>query len=941
MSNRLKPFSLATLTLLLSITPSLFPLTLRFDPAVALAQTLQDRQVEEFRLYREGVEQFQQGRYREALQTFEQALAIAREMDDRDRQGRTLSYMGFVYFTLEDYPKALEFYQQALAAYKAIGENDKNGDISYDSVYKNNEASLLNNIGSVYSNLGDYEVALQFHQQALEIARKTGNLGLKKKALNNVGQIYSSLGEYALALDFYQQALEMRDRVVDNSDAGVNQYNIGLVYFKLGDYAKALDFFEQTLTLVRKLENKAGEINTLNVIGNVHSKRKEYELALDFYQQALEIAKTIEKPSLKGAALSNIGKVYHHLKQDERALEFYQQSLTIYQKLGDKDGESIILDNIGEAYFNLEQYPTALEYYQQALTINRDIGNKAEEGKNLSNIGYLLKQQNQTKLAIVFFKQSVNVREDIRDNIEELSQELQQSYTEIIADDYRTLADLLLQQDRVLEAQRVLDLLKVQELNEYLQNVRGNENTNRGIPNTPSEQEIWSNYTDLTDLAIKIGQELTQLRQLENRTPEQEQRIAQLVAAQKEILQQFNTFIDSPEVQTNLDKLSRTAQQQNIALEDLNALQDNLSELNQNAVLFYPLILEDRLELILVTPDSPPIRRTVPVSKQQLNAAIVEFRRALQNPNLNAQRRAQSLYNWLIKPIEADLETAKAQTIIYTPDGQLRYIPLAALYDGEQWLVERFRINNITSASLTDFNRKPSSSQRILAGAFANVSYPVRVGEEEFFFKALPFAGTEVENLAEIASQTTPLIDMAFSRDRTVPQMDDYSIVHFATHGAFVVGSPQNSFILFGDGQIATLNEIKNWSLKNVDLVVLSACETGVGGRFDNGEEILGLGYQFQRAGARATIASLWSVDDGGTQVLMNAFYTMLQQPGMTKAEALRQAQISLIAGDDSALREERGIVAVRSLDNLEPEVANRLSHPYYWAPFILIGNGL
>ncbi|MDY7016407.1 MAG: CHAT domain-containing protein, partial [Cyanobacteriota bacterium] len=145
----------------------------------------------------------------------------------------------------------------------------------------------------------------------------------------------------------------------------------------------------------------------------------------------------------------------------------------------------------------------------------------------------------------------------------------------------------------------------------------------------------------------------------------------------------------------------------------------------------------------------------------------------------------------------------------------------------------------------------------------------------------------------------------------------------------------------FGDGQIATLNDIKNWSLKNVDLVVLSACETGVGNTFDNGEEILGLGYQFQRAGARATMASLWSVDDGGTQTLMNAFYEALQQDGMTKAEALRQAQMALISGDYRAVEGERSAGTVASLNPVESRGENRLSHPFYWAPFILIGNGL
>lgn len=147
----------------------------------------------------------------------------------------------------------------------------------------------------------------------------------------------------------------------------------------------------------------------------------------------------------------------------------------------------------------------------------------------------------------------------------------------------------------------------------------------------------------------------------------------------------------------------------------------------------------------------------------------------------------------------------------------------------------------------------------------------------------------------------------------------------------------------FKIGDRANFRDVEVWPLTNIDLVVLSACETGVGGQLGNGEEILGFGYLMQQAGARAAIASLWSVDDGGTQSLMNAFYKLLQENDLTKAEALRQAQIALITGDEEALGGERGIVVVQSRFGEDSPAAaiNRLSHPYYWAPFILIGNGL
>ncbi|HEY9881814.1 MAG TPA: CHAT domain-containing protein, partial [Leptolyngbyaceae cyanobacterium] len=231
---------------------------------------------------------------------------------------------------------------------------------------------------------------------------------------------------------------------------------------------------------------------------------------------------------------------------------------------------------------------------------------------------------------------------------------------------------------------------------------------------------------------------------------------------------------------------------------------------------------------------------------------------------------------------------------------------------------------------------------RVLAGAFTNpdLNYSVPLGRRSITFQGLPFAGIEVKTLVDTLSNIISFIDQDFSLSAVRSRLNEYDIIHFATHAAFIPGNPEDSFILFGNGDRPTLADVRDWSLSNVDLVVLSACETGLGG-FGNGEEILGLGYQFQRAGARAVIASLWSVSDGGTQTLMNAFYSGLTQ-GMSKTRALQQAQIALITGDFSALGEQRaGIEIVSTLTNQPLSPGGSLAHPYYWAPFILIGNGL
>jgi len=912
------------------------------------------------------------GQYREAMARYEEALAIFQELGDRDRQASTLGGLGEVARRLGASQKALAYFQQALKLEREAG--DRAGEaitlnglgLTYQDLGNAQQAIACSklaialnhalgdgagegrswiNLGAVRANLGRHPEALSNYQQALAIYREMGNLTEVGTTLGRMGRVYRDLGQYQDALERYEEALTLAQNIGDRRLLARSTIGLGLVYRDLGQYQEALSYYQQASTLYPEMGNLIEEGIALNGIGMIRYDLEQYRKALSYYERAIAIYREAGDRAEEGITLNNIGNVYRNLGQYQDAIAHYQLALSIHQDLSDRAGEGTVLHNLGKTYSYLGETQTASEYYWQALAIDRSVGDRAGERTTLNNLGQLLERQNQPQLAILFYKQAVNVTETIRQDLRQLPPRLQQSYTETVAATYRHLADLLLQQDRVLEAQRILDLLKVQELQDYLQDVRGNANTTQGLPNTPPERQIWASYDDLANQAVQIGRELAEIRQVlpKDRTVRQQQRLDQLIAAQEELVRNFNAFIESPEILALVEQLRPTIRKPDLVddLEELLSLQDNLRDLNQNAVLFYPLILEDRLELILVTPDSPPIRRTVEVTRKELNDAIREFRRRLQNPIRDAQPAAQQLYTWLVKPLEADLTAAEAKTLLYAPDGPLRYIPLAALHDGDRWLVQRFRINNITAASLTDLNSQPQRQVNILAGAFANVSYPVVVGEEEFVFRALPYAGKEVEILAATIPSTTPLIDAAFSRDAIVSQMDDYTIVHFATHGALVAGSPQDSFIIFGDGEIATVAEIKNWSLRNVDLVVLSACQTGLGGELGNGDEILGLGYQFQRAGARATIATLWSVNDGGTQVLMNGFYRALQQPGITKVEALRQAQLAAIAGEGESEGNRRGLITVREIEALPPLAASRLSHPYYWAPFIAIGNGL
>ena len=938
---RLHLVSISFATLLISITGSLLPSTLSLSPSVAQAQTNLDRKAVGDRLFREAEYLSVRNSFERAISKFKEALLIYQEIGDKVGIGKTLSNIGYVRYNQKEYEQALNYFQQALPILQELGDG-------------NEQRVTLNLMGKTYYAQGsqlvernEYREALEKFQQSLVINRKLGQKEAEGLTLNQIGLVYTNLGEYELALNSYQQALGIPPPYFADRRAAM-LFNSGRLYQALGQYELALNSYQESLDISRKpvllvsdsrgaIGSIGGEVRNLNAIATIHSRLGNYELALKFYQEALAILKTIDdktdKKNLEAVTLQNIGVVYREQGKYQQALEFLQQALSITKPLGNKRAEGVIIGNIGKVHFEQGQYELAGKYYQQSLVILQEFGDKADRGNAFNNIGYLLEKQNQPELAIAFFKQSVNVRESIRKNIRGLPQELQQSYTQTIAQDYRHLADLLLKQDRVLEAQQVLDLLKVQELEDYLSNVRGNEQTAQGIEITPSEEQIQQGYEAILNRAIQLGKELTQLESIlpPNRTPAQQQRIIELRKNQQQITQQFDEFLQSPTVTALTAQLRQVTGGETLNLANFNSLRDNLQKLQQNAIILYPLVLDDRLELILVTPYSPPIRRTVAVKREELNRAIAELRLNISDPKseiADAEIAAQQLYELLIKPLENDLAQADAKTIIYAPDGQLRYIPLAALHDGKQWLVQRFRINNITAASLTDFNTKPQNNLQILAAAFTEGSYNFRVGTRDFTMAGLPFARREVENLAATIPGTKKLLDDQFNPN-IVLLMNDYSIVHLATHAAFVSGAPEDSFIMFGNGDRATLRDIKSWSLPKVDLIVLSACQTAVGGKLGNGEEILGFGYQMQRTGARAAIASLWFVDDGGTQVLMDAFYAALKQQNITKAEALRQAQIALIAPQQP------------HNSSLQPQVNNRLGHPFYWAPFILIGNGL
>jgi CHAT domain-containing protein len=774
------------------------------------AQTTQDRKAEADRLNKQGIQQCQTGQCEASLQSFQQALIIYREIKDRRGEG-----------------------------------------------------AALGNLGSAYKSLGKYDKAIEYQLQRLEIAQEIKDRRGEGNALGNLGIAYSSLGKYDKAIEYQLQSLEIAREIKDRKGEGGSLGNLGNAYYFLGKYDKAIEFYLQSLAITREIKDRNGEGGSLGNLGNAYSSLGKYDKAIEFYLQRLEIAREIKDRRGEGSALGNLGTAYGSLGKYDKTIEFQLQYLAIAREIKNRDGEGTALHNLAVAYRKLNRHREAMISGQQALAIAREIGDRRGEGLALANLGVVLSRAKRPELAILFYKQSINVREAIRKDISKLDKDIQKSYLATVEKTYRNLADLLLKQDRILEALQVLDLLKVQELEDYFKNIKGSDRSAQGVRLLEPERTL--------------GGQLSAL-----------------------------SFENSPEINSQLaDKI------QQLPKLEINKVPDYLQQIPQGTALLYPLILSDRLEIILFAPNTIPISRTVKITQKELETLVTDFKATLLDKGSEDYKEpATQLYKLLIKPIETELTQAKATTILYAPDGILRYIPIAALYDGKQWLAEKYRINNLIAYSLFDFATNLKIQPNILAGAFGG-----KKGEKKFGQTGLPATLTEVQAIANSFPNSVTLTEDGFSRQAIESKFKNHNILHLATHAEFNTGAPDNSFIIFGNGDKIRLGEIADWQIPNIDLIILSACQTGVG-KLGDGVEILGFGYQVQKAGAKNAIASLWSVNDEGTQALMEAFYNELKKGDVTSTEALHRAQVALIKSP-------------------------KYNHPNYWSAFFAIGNGL
>ncbi|MEM6256241.1 MAG: tetratricopeptide repeat protein, partial [Cyanobacteria bacterium P01_D01_bin.156] len=599
----------------------------------------------------------------EKLKKLELLLAKSTQVaqtDPRKAEADQLRLEGIEQAKRSDWQAALATWQQTLAIYQNIG--DRVG-----------EAKTLNNIGIVNRLLGNYPEALDYYARSLVVTQEIGDRATEAKTLNNIGIVNRSLGNYAEALDYYAQSLVITQEIGDRDVEAQTLNNIGVVNHLLGNYPEALDYYAQSLAIKQEIGDRASEAPTLNNIGEVNRSLGNYLEALDYYAQSLVITQEIGDRASEAQTLNNIGLLNRLLGNYLEALDYYAQSLVITQEIGDRASEAQTLNNIGNVNRLLGNYPEALDYYAQSLVSTQEIGDRAGEANTLANIGFLFETQEIPVLAITFLKQAINIYEDIRSGIQSLEQASQENFKAKNENNYRALADLLLQQNRVLEAQRVIDLLKVQELDDTLRGVRGNSSTASGVPLLEEEKTLLARSQQIFQQGISISQELGELRQipLADRTTANNERIFSLENQQSELLTAFLDFVASPEVANLIANLSDIAKQGDLvtklASDEFINLRNNLADI-ENAALIYPLILENRLELVLVTSSGPPTHYPITVDEDTLRDTVFEFQQALRDKTSTPEPLAQKLYDWIIPTdLEAALEQQGIDTILYAP----------------------------------------------------------------------------------------------------------------------------------------------------------------------------------------------------------------------------------------------------------------------------------
>jgi CHAT domain-containing protein len=882
------------------------------------------------------------GDYTQELAFAQQALGFSRQMSDRKEEFTFLRWVANAHSSREDYLSAQQMIQQARALAKTLN-NPKL------------EIEALIDLSDIAADQRSPQNAVEYAQQALTLVQEHKPkqsihydwVDLEFRVLNALSNAYKSQGNYSKALELLQQGVKVSEQAADSSIKQGAMHILGAFYLSLGDYTNATAQSQKVLTLAQKQQNPIYQQGTLSFLSQVAFAQQKPQQAIQFAQQGLAISRQMQYLNGELSNMQALSRGYGELGDDAKAMAMAQATLDLARKTGNIGYERSALETLGNLHRRFGRWDQALASYEAVL---------ASGGKyatTYAGLAQVYAHRRQSTVAIALYKQAINNFETHRRHLRGLSTDLQQAYLQSTvdfggvknADIYRQLADLLISQGRIGEAQQVLELLKIQELNDFTKGTRTADQLS-DIAINDVEQNIIKQHGTL----IAFGQTLQQC--LDTNCAQK----AQLLQQRTVLVEQYNQAVQQIEAQF------RTSSAQDLEYLKPNSefsttaqnIIDKQREKGIGTALLYPLVLDKKLWIVLVTEGGVLKRYEVAVSQAELSATVVALQQQLRSPYSDLkqlQATSKKLYDWIIpKALETELNATdktgkrKVQHLVFALDRVTRYIPMSALFNGQQYLIENYAISTITAASRTDWAQGiPSNSQPVSALALG-------VSAATGKFAALPNVPNELDAIVKKGPADrhgsysgAELLNGAFTFESLSNNLAGHQLLHIATHGQFVPGRANDSYLLLGNGKSLAIPQINTLQeLRKVDLVVLSACETALGGTGTDGIEINGISSYFLSKGAKAVMASLWLVNDTSTSLLMQQFYQNLATGTMTKAEAIRQSQLQLLQGKLTAKdAPTRSDVEIRVTDTRRTVQSQNYSHPYYWAPFILIGNGL
>nr|MDZ8008959.1 CHAT domain-containing protein [Nostoc sp. DedSLP05]MDZ8102339.1 CHAT domain-containing protein [Nostoc sp. DedSLP01] len=806
---------------------------------------------------------------------------------------QNLVEQGRKYYEAERFAQAVTSWQQAISALTSGDELTK--------------AMTLGNLSLAYQQLGQWNAAQEAISQSLNLLKTIQpNPQVLAQILDIKGRLLLAQSKPEDALNIWQQAASIYQKIDDTNATIRNQINQAQALQTLGYYRQAQKTLEQSIQILQQQPNSPLKVTGLRSLGNVVQVTGDLATSRKILQHSLEVASSLQDKQAVADILLSLGNTARAEQDVPTAIKFYQQAANAAASPTTRIQAQV---NQLRLLLETEQFPalTALSSQIQAQLSTLPASRTAI----FARINFA---QTLTQFKKKFTTDTVSwldIAQLLSVAIEQ-ARSLEDKRTESYA--VGVLGGVYEQTQQWSDAQNLTQqaLLMAQAIDAKDIAYRWQWQLGRLLKLRGEINEAIAAYTEAVNYLQALRYDLVKVNSQVRFSFREEVEPVYRELVQLLLQPQGNSQTNPK----NLEKASETIELLQIAeLENffrntcLNA-RILTKKTNQTAAVLYPFILPDRVEVIVNLPQNRWLHYSTAVDEQEVQTTLKQLQEDLRKPHTlrQVQSLSQKIYNWLIQPAEVALVDNKIPNLVFVLDSWLRNIPMAVLYDGQQYLIEKYAIALTPGQNLIE----PKPLQKELKIIAAGLS-EARPG-----FSALPKVKQELEEIgSELPSSI--LLNQEFTSKSLQQSINSlpFPVVHLATHGQFS-SKAEETFILAWDGRIYVkqLNNLVRTVEQNkpeaIELLVLSACQTATG----DARAALGIaGVAFQ-AGARSTIASLWNLDDESTAVLMSKFYQELANKKITKAEALRRAQLALLQNP-------------------------KYKRPQFWAPYVLLGNWL